>query len=123
MAIRSRDNPARLLWRRLILLGLFVLFIFASWSVWGAWRKDVESAQLNQESQAALADLTQQQSQLQQNIQDLQSERGKEAALRQEYDVGKAGEHEIVIVDPSQTEPATSTPSVFEAIKKAFWWW
>ncbi|HUO49996.1 MAG TPA: hypothetical protein VMU25_00245 [Candidatus Paceibacterota bacterium] len=123
MAIRSRDNPTRLLWRRFMLFGLVVFFIFGSWSVWGAWRKDVESAALNQQSQAALADLVQQQSQLQENIQDLQTERGKEAALRQEYGVGKAGEHEIVIVDPSQPVPATSSPTVFDTIKKALWRW
>lgn len=123
MAIRSRDNPTKLLWRRLMLLGVFALFVFGSWSVWGAWRKDVESAALNRQSQAALADLTQQQSQLQINIQELQSERGREAALRQAYGVGKAGEREIIIVDPSHPQPATSTPSVFESIKKALWWW
>jgi len=103
-------------------LVLFIVVCFAAWSVWGAWEKDVESAALDQQSQAALATLSAQQATLQQNITQLQTERGKEAALRQEYSVGHQGENMIVIVDSSSTPPPPP-PTFLDKLKKAFSWW
>lgn len=120
--MRQRNDPARLLWRRLGLFTLFVLVCFAGWSVWGAWNKDIESAALDQQSQAALATLTAQQTTLQQNIDQLQTPRGKEAALRQEYSVGEQGEHMIVIVSSSSTPPPPA-PTFLDKLKNAFSWW
>ena len=120
--VRQRNDPTRLLWRRLGLLVLFIVVCFAAWSVWGAWEKDVESAALDQQSQAALATLSAQQATLQQNITQLQTERGKEAALRQEYSVGHQGENMIVIVDSSSTPPPPP-PTFLDKLKKAFSWW
>jgi cell division protein FtsB len=121
--IRTRTDPARLLLRRLLLLILFGLVIFGIWSVWGSWRKEQESAELKQESQAALADLTAQDTQLQANISSLQSERGREAALRQDYSVGKQGENMIIIVDPATTTPPPPPPTFMQKIQNAFSWW
>jgi cell division protein FtsB len=121
--LKQRDDPMRLFVRRLGLLGLFLLVIFTGWSVWGASRKDRESAALNQESQAALADLSAQETQLQGNIATLESDRGREATLRQEYAVGKPGENLVVIVDPATTTPAPPAPTLFDKIKSAFLWW
>lgn len=121
-ALRQRNDPARLLWRRLGLFALLLLVCFAGWSVWGAWQKDVESAALDQESQAALANLTAQQTTLQQNIGQLQTSRGREAALRQEYSVGEQGEGMIVIVNASSTPPPPP-PTFLDKLKNAFSWW
>lgn len=121
-AVRQRNDPARLLWRRLGLLALLALVCFAGWSVWGAWQKDQESDALNQQSQAALATLTAQHTTLQQNITQLQSPRGREAALRQEYAVGAQGEGMIVIVDASSTPPPPP-PTFLDKLKSAFSWW
>ncbi|HTR18890.1 MAG TPA: hypothetical protein VMH91_02835 [Candidatus Paceibacterota bacterium] len=122
MAIRPRNDPTRLLWRRLRLFGLFVLVVFVGAGVWNSWQKEKQSSALNRESQAALADLSSQESQLQGNITELQSERGKEAALRQQYAVGKQGEDMIVIVD-SSTTPPPQPQSFLDKLKKAFSWW
>ncbi|MDR3571860.1 MAG: hypothetical protein P4L81_06775 [Candidatus Pacebacteria bacterium] len=120
--VRQRNDPARLLWRRFALFGLFVLLCFASWSVWGAWQKDLASAALNRQSEAALADLTAQQATLQENISELQTDRGKEAELREEYSVGEKGEQMIVIVNASSTPPPPP-PTFLDKLKKAFSWW
>ena len=120
----SRNDPVRIFLKRLALAALIGLVVFGSWSVWGAWKKDQESAALNQQSQAALADLTSEQQNLQQNISSLQSERGREAALRQEYAVGKNGENLVIIVDSTTSIPAPPPPPSFvEKLKKAFSWW
>lgn len=120
--MRQRIDPARLLWRRLLLLILFLLVCFAAWSVWGAWQKDQESAALDQESQAALASLSAQQTELQQNIAQLQTPRGKEAALRQEYSVGAQGENMIIIV-PASSTPPPPPPTFLDKLKSVFPWW
>lgn len=120
--VRQRNDPTRLLWRRIALFALFVLVCFAGWSVWGAWQKDQTSEALKEQSQAQLTGLTAQDQTLQQNIADLQSERGKEAALREEYSVGEQGENMIVIVDASSTPPPPP-PSLMDKLKKAFSWW
>jgi cell division protein FtsB len=121
-ALRQRNDPTRLLWRRLGLLALLVVVCFAGWSVWGAWQKDQESAALDQESQANLQDLSAQQTTLQQNISQLETSRGKEAALRQEYSVGEQGENMIIIVDSSSTPPPPP-PTFLDKLKNAFSWW
>lgn len=77
---------------------------------------------LDQESQANLQDLSAQQTTLQQNISDLQSDRGKEAVLRQEYSVGEKGENMIIIVDASSTPPPPP-PTFMDKLKNAFSWW
>jgi cell division protein FtsB len=119
---RQRNDPARLIWRRLGIVVLIALVCFAGWSVWGAWQKDQESAALDQESQAALATLSSQQTELQQNITDLETTRGKEAALREEYAVGAQGEGMIIIVDATST-PLPPTPTLLDKLRSAFSWW
>ncbi len=121
-AAKQRNDPARLRWRRLGLFVLLALVCFAGWSVYGAWQKDVESAALDQESQAALATLSAQQTTLKQNIDELQTPRGKEAALRQAYSVGEQGENMIVIVASSSTPPPPP-PTFLDKLKSAFSWW
>ena len=81
-----------------------------------------ESAALDQESQAALATLAAQQTTLKQNIDQLQTPRGKEAALRQAYSVGAQGENMIVIVGSSSTPPPPP-PTFLDKLKSAFSWW
>lgn len=120
--VRQRKDPTRLLWRRIGLFALFVLVCFAGWSVWGAWQKDQTSEALKEQSQAQLVGLSAQDQTLQQNIAQLQSDRGKEAALREEYSVGEQGENMIVIVDATSTPPPPP-PSLIDKLKKAFSWW
>lgn len=105
------------------MLVLVALIIFGAAGVWSAYYKERESASLRMESQTALADLTQQQSQLQTNIVELQSARGREAALRQQYAVGESGEHLIIIVDPATTTPIATTTTLLQRIEQALSWW
>jgi len=82
--LRERRDPVRIFARRLMLLGLFLLVVLAMSGVWGIYRKDQESLVLKEQAMAQLADLSSQESQLTASIGELETERGKEAALRQE---------------------------------------
>ena len=124
-ASTQRHKPVRLFFRRLLLLVLFIFVLLGMSSVWNIYVKERESAVLKQQSQAALVDLTTRQKQLQSNIADLKTNRGMEAALRQQYDMGKSGEGMIMIIDASTSAPvaATSSSAFKQWINKAFPWW
>lgn len=116
-------DPVRLSMRRLLMLGLVVLILFAAAGVWSAYQKERESAALRVESQNSLENLSSEHDQLVANIATLQTDRGKEAALRQEYAVGKKGEQLVIIVGPSTDTPAQATTTILQKIERAFWWW
>jgi cell division protein FtsB len=122
--IRSPNDPVRLFWRRLVILGLFLLVAFAASGVWNAYQKEKESRELRAQTQAQLNDLTTQQGELSSDIDKLQTERGKEAVLRQQYALAAKGEGMIVIVDPSTSTQVAATSSAFaEWLHNTFPWW
>lgn len=104
------------------MLGLFVLLIFSIMAVWNVWSKQQESAQLRTEAQVQLEELSRREKKLTGEIESLKTERGKEASLRKEYDVGAPGEHLVVIIDPT---PATTvhTTTTMERIASWFSFW
>lgn len=119
-AFRERNDPLRLMGRRLLLAALAIIVISASWGVWNIYRKERESARLNTEAQARLADLQKRQTQLQADYDTLQTARGQEEALRQQYALGKRGEGLIVIVEPPKPAPIQATSSIMQWLKDIF---
>lgn len=120
VALQERNDPLRLMGRRLILAALAVAVISAAWGVWNIYRKEQESARLNAEAQAQLADLKVRQTKLGTDLDALQTDRGVEAALRQQYALGKAGEALIVIIEPKEPAPLEATSSVLQWLKDIF---
>ena len=123
MAIRSRNDPVRLFGRRLILLGLFALIVVSSTGVWGAYQKERESRALRNEAEMQLTDLSQRQAQLDADIASLETDRGKEQVLREQYALAARGEGLIVIVDTPPVAPTRATSSLVDWLKKTFTWW
>jgi len=123
--ISQKADPVRLFWRRVFILVLAVLVIVGMSGVWRIYKRERESAALNRESAAHLADLMEREAGLKADISDLNTERGKEAALRQQYRMGKPGEGLIIIVDPTApaTTSATSTSSWSSWVKWLFPLW
>lgn len=123
MAIRQRNDPVRLFGRRLILGALLILVISAIWGVWSAYQKEQESRMLRTQAEVQRSDFTQRQTQLNSDIANLQTDRGKEGVLREQYALGAIGEGLIVIVDPPTPEPVVPTSPVMEWLHKVFPWW
>jgi cell division protein FtsB len=108
MAISDRRHRiARLLWRRLRIVALLLLLLFAVSGVWNIYQKERESRILRTDAERRLEELSAQERALQHNVAKLQTVRGKEEILRDQYAVGKPGEQLIVIVEPER--PATTT--------------
>ena len=97
---QQRRDPMRLMWRRLLALGLFILVIIALRGVWGVYEKSNDSYALKMEAEAKLEELQKRESELRADIANLRSEKGVEAELRERYDLAAEGEGVVVIVDP-----------------------
>lgn len=123
MAIRSRNDPVRLFGRRLVLLGLFALIVLSAMGVWSAYQKEKESRLLRKEAEVQLDDLSKRQTQLDADIASLETNRGKEQVLREQYALAARGEGLIVIVDTPPAAPTQATSSFVEWLKKTFTWW
>lgn len=108
--MRTRD-PAKLLARRALLVGLVLLLAISLPPLWGVFEKERESASLRREAESRLQDLTARNATLGDDVAALHTRQGREAQLRAQYAVGEEGEHLIVIVDqaPQIVEHATTT--------------
>ena len=113
----------RLFGRRLVLLGLFALIVLSAMGVWSAYQKEKESRLLRKEAEMQLTDLSQRQAQLDADIASLETDRGKEQVLREQYALAARGEGLIVIVDTPPVAPTRATSSLVDWLKKTFTWW
>ena len=95
----QRQAATRLFLRRLGLIALFALVVFAASGVWGVYWKERESAGRRTEAETERADLEKRQGQLSADIERLESDRGLEETLREQYGLAERGEQLIVIVD------------------------
>ncbi len=123
VAIRQRNDPVRLFGRRLMLVTLLVLVVAVVWGVWGAYEKERESTALRVHAEAQLQDFTKRQAQLDGDIVNLQTRRGVEEVLREQYAFAAAGEGLIVIVDQQVATPVQATSTVLDKLKGVFFWW
>ena len=120
MATSSRNDPVRLFWRRVLTAGILVMAVFAGVGVVKVYLKERESAALRAQAEAGLADLESRHEKLETDVAALRTESGKEKVLRGAYDVGKRGEHLIVIVEPTApSHPRATTTPWYERLK---WW-
>lgn len=122
-SLHQRNDPVRLLWRRLLILGLFVLALLASSGVWSAYQKERASRALRLQAQGQLSDLSQREHQLNADIAKLETNRGKEEALREQYELAAEGEGLIIIVDQNQEMPVEAPSSLTTWFKNIFTWW
>lgn len=116
----TRMDPVKLLLRRLTLLFLVVAAFVLGKAVWALAGKNNEAATARNETALALADLDKRNIELQAKIANLRTNRGQEAALREQYGLAKQGEGVIVIVDekapPPQPRPAFPSLRWFEGL-------
>ena len=123
MAIKQRNDPVRLLGKRLLVLVLFAVVVAVGLGVWGAYQKERESGALRSKAEAQMEDFTQRQTQLTNDIGALQTSRGVEEVLREQYALAAHGEGLIVIVDQPAAETVHATTTMFDRLKNTFWWW
>lgn len=113
MAIAGkRFDPVRLIVRRLVLILLLVLVVGALSAMWDVYKKERDSRVLRDQAEAQLQNLTLQEERLTAEISRLETARGKEELLRENYEMAREGEQLIIIIEPPAPAPleATTTP-------------
>ncbi len=112
MAIAGkRSDPVRLFARRLALLALLIIVLAAFSALWDVYKKERDSRILKEQAEAQLFNLTMQEEHLSGEISRLQTTRGKEEMLRENYEMARQGEHMIVIIDPPVPAPVQASTS------------
>ena len=110
MAIAGkRSDPVRLFARRLALLALFVIVLTALSALWDVYKKEKESRILKNQAEAQLYNLNMQEDHLNGEIARLETARGKEEMLRENYEMAREGENMIMIIDPPKRAPSAAT--------------
>lgn len=84
-------------------LALGSLAFFAGRAAWEMYGKFAAAAAARAQAEAQLGDLEARQAKIQADVEDLSSERGMEAAVRERYGVARPGEGEIAIVRTATT--------------------
>lgn len=110
--VGKRSDPVRLFARRLALLALLIIVVAACSALWDVYKKERESRILKNQAEAQLYNLNMQESHLNGEIARLETARGKEEMLRQNYELAREGENMIMIIEPPERAPvaATTTP-------------
>ena len=121
--LRDKRDPIRLLFRRLGLLAVAILVVAAGIGDWHVYKKERESKILRTEAEFRASDLSQQAAVLSSNLEKLKTDRGKEESLRDSYNMGRAGEGLIVIIDPASPPPVQATSTILDKLKRALPWW
>jgi cell division protein FtsB len=122
--LRQREEAVRLLGRRFLLVALGLVAIFGTVGVWNIYQKSRESKILATEAQMQAKDLSDREAELKKDIADLQTDRGREEALRKQYAMAASGEGVIILVEaPAQQAPTASSSAFVQWLHKAFPWW
>lgn len=105
--LKRRSPREYLIAGALLVLLIWLLFLF-----WGIFRKEEVARHAAEDTRRQLAALEAREKTLQANIDDLRTERGQEASLRETYGVAKPGEEVIIVVPADEGEP----------IEESSWW-
>jgi cell division protein FtsB len=89
---------------------LAVLVLWLAWLLLGIIQKEEIARRAVTDTKAELATLNSRQTTLKQNLAELDTQRGQEATLRENYGVAKPGESVIIVVPPKEAVVAPKLP-------------
>jgi cell division protein FtsB len=119
----KKEMLIRVFWRRIGILVLLLVLAAMVLAVWKAYGKERESGTLRSQAEQQLAELLAQEENLNARISKLQTDRGKEEALRAQSEWGRSGEGLIVIVEPDEPEPIEATSTMRQWVQKFLPFW
>ena len=105
-----------------ILIFLSILLLFFVWGVVGFWNKMKETSLNKAIIENKVAELEQKKEKLTTDINNLKTDQGKEASIREKFGLAKEGEGLIVVVDDKNKQETkdTSSGGFFSFIKNMF---
>ena len=124
MATQGRSAVlVRVFWRRFSILALVIALAFVALGVWKVFHKEQESSVLRFQAESQHAELAMQADDLERRIAKLNTSRGKEEALRQQYEVGLEGESMIVIIEPEAAAQQQASSTMRQWVRKFLPFW
>ena len=96
---REKRKFARALESKPFLILLGILIVFSLWSLFGFWQKLAETVKKREMASEKVSALKENKVKLEADISKLQSDRGIEQVLRENYGLSKEGEGVIVVVE------------------------
>ncbi len=123
--VGKRTDPVRLFLRRLGLLFLLIVVLGALSALTDVYKKERDSHILRLQAEAQYDILAKQEQHLSNEISRLQTARGKEEILRENYEMAKPGENLIIIIEPPVAEiiQSTSTPTMWWVHRMLPFWY
>ncbi len=115
--LREKRRTRRLLYSHATLAALLLLAVGLTWVTWNAYARERLAAQRRGEAARELAALEARKEALAAEIAALEEPLGVERELREKYEVGREGEHALVLVEEEPQD--TQGPKV--APKRSFW--
>lgn len=112
----------KLVYSKVTLIVLIIILLLLARGTWDVYKKAEYANENKNRATEELTTLREREAFLQEELRDLQSARGREAELRKRFDVGREGEHLIVLVDtlaPEESEPPAQK-SFWETLKAVF---
>lgn len=107
--------------------GVVLLFVVAYFAVRGAWHmygKFTQAAAAHEAGEARLVQLRQEHDRAVQRVEELRTDRGVEAELRERYGLSRPGEGEIVVVrPPADAAGAAAGSGLLDKLWKALFVW
>lgn len=110
---KRNNNPVRLFGRRLLFILLCIAIILMFPGVWKVYTQEVESRLLKRQAVQELSLLKEREKHVRDKTSALDTSRGLEEALREQFSLGEVGERMIVVVDRPQEEIQTESARVF----------
>ena len=111
--IQQKRKARSVAYHPVTLVILTILVLFFAHSTWAVWQKKQESEQMKNISAANLADLQARDAELKADIANLQTDNGIEAEIRSKFNVAKAGENMVVVVNTDNPVTSTATSTSF----------
>jgi len=108
-SLKEKNRWGEFLQSKPVLGVLMMVFFISAWSLLGFWGKMSDTNKNKQLAQEKLQDLQQSKSKLESDISKLETERGVEEVLRENFGLAREGEGLIVVVEEKEGDNQVDT--------------
>jgi cell division protein FtsB len=113
---QAKKRFRKYLYSKATIAVVIILIGFFAKATWNVYQKEQDSSAQAARADMELKRLEERQTLLTGELQRLGTKEGLEEEIRSKYSVSKPGEQVVIIVDPAQSEKATTTP------QNQSWW-
>lgn len=102
----ARNHPGRAFLWRVVTLALMIVMAYLALATWDMYQRESATRQKRNEARAQLTEAQAREAHVLKTIDELSTDRGVEAQVRKQFEMGKDGEGLIIIVDKEVVAPS-----------------